>query len=358
MDFKKYVKIFIAEVIFLMVTTVGLIIAVDPFFHYHKPLENVYYKLTGGYERYQNDGILKNFDYNAVITGTSMTENFKASEAEALFDGNPIKVPFSGGSFNEINDNLAKAYKYGHRVDYVIRSLDTTHLNEDQNSMRNDLGVYPEYLYNDDFWDDTYYIFNKDTVKLCLQNLKETYKQKQGGHTDFDEYANWNDNFEFGAKAVKVKHTYPPNAEKIKILTAKDIDTISKNVEKNVVALAKAHPETTFYYFFPPYSIAYWRDIWQREEIDARIAAEKLAIELILQCPNIKLYSFNLMTDMITDLDNYKDPAHYGEWINSKILVWMKNDEGLLTEENYQEYLKKEYEFYNNYDYDSVFKNL
>lgn len=40
---------------------------------------------------------MRNFEYDAIIIGTSMTENFKTSEADALFAASFIKVPFSGG---------------------------------------------------------------------------------------------------------------------------------------------------------------------------------------------------------------------------------------------------------------------
>ena len=53
-------------------------------------------------------------------------------------------------------------------------------------------------------------------------------------------------------------------------------------------------------------------------------------------------------------MDNYKDQAHYGEWVNSDILVRMKNDDNLLTRDNYEKYLDEIYDFYSNYDY-SVF---
>ena len=55
----------------------GLVAAVDPFFHFHGPAEGLSYALDS--ERYQNDGISRHFTYDAVMTGTSMTENFKAS---------------------------------------------------------------------------------------------------------------------------------------------------------------------------------------------------------------------------------------------------------------------------------------
>lgn len=83
---------------------------------------------------------------------------------------------------------------------------------------------------------------------------------------------------------------------------------------------------------------------------------EKYAIELILECPNIKLFSFNTMTDITTNLDNYKDTLHYGEWINSKMLEFMKNDVGLLTKENYKKYIEEEKALYLNYPYNDLFK--
>ena len=67
---------------------------IDPLFHYHAPLEQYQYPLTE--ERYQNDGIVRHFTYDGIITGTSMTENFKTSEADALFDAHFIKVPLAG----------------------------------------------------------------------------------------------------------------------------------------------------------------------------------------------------------------------------------------------------------------------
>lgn len=63
------------------------VLRVDPFIHYHKPLTNAYFYPLDN-QRSQNDGILKHFEYNALITGTSMTENFKTSELDELFGVN------------------------------------------------------------------------------------------------------------------------------------------------------------------------------------------------------------------------------------------------------------------------------
>lgn len=354
MNFKKWIYIFIAEIFLGAFILATLSIIVDPFFHYHKPLPGLFYVLNN--ERYQNDGILKHFDYDAIITGSSMTQNFKTSEFNVLFNANAIKVPFSGGTFKEMNDNIATAYRTNHNLKYVVRSLDSYNILYDKDGMRNDLGQYPVYLYNDDLIDDFKYIFNEDVVKTSAKILKNTFKSKEGGVTSFDEYANWNDDYKFGAASVLKKRTEFKKSKQIRTLTEKDKKTISENIKQNVTDLAKEHPETTFYYFFPPYSIAYWGEAYENGSIQRIIEIEQYAIELILECPNIKLFSFNTMADITTNLDNYKDNIHYGEWINSKILVFMKNNIGLLTKENYKKYIEAEKETYLNYPYNDLFK--
>lgn len=75
----------------------------------------------------------------------------------------------------------------------------------------------------------------------------------------------------------------------------------------------------------------------------------------MLQVDNIHLFSFFTEHEMICNLDNYKDILHYGEEINSQILMWMKEGSHELTRENYKEYCKQMKEFYGNYEYDSLF---
>lgn len=354
MNFKKWTYIFLIEACLVVICSASINIIVDPFFHYRKPLPQLFYKLDN--ERYQNDGILKHFDYDAIITGTSMTENFKTSEFNAIFNANAIKVPFSGGSFKEINDNIETGFKAGHNIKYVVRSLDTYKILQDKDMMREDLGSYPVYLYNDNLLDDVKYIVNKDAVEISLKMIKNKLRGKIGGITSFDEYANWNNDYKFGAKFVlKDRKEYKQPIEEAN-LSDNERKIIKANVGQNVISLAEKHPETTFYYFFPPYSAAYWGELYEKGDLNKQISIEEYAIELILQQPNIKLFSFNTMTDITANLNNFKDTLHYGEWINTKMLEYMKNNTGLLTKGNYKQYITNLRVLYSNYPYNSLCK--
>ncbi len=323
---------------------------IDPLFHYHAPLEQYQYPIHD--ERYQNDGITRHFDYDGIITGTSVTENFKTSEANELFDATFIKVPFAGGRHKEVNDNLRRAYDSGHTVRYVIRGLDSELLIQDKDARKEDYN-YPSYLYNDNLLDDIHYLLNKAILfDYTLQIPAYTSSGKET--TSFDEYANWSDNFVYGADIVLAPYHFAETPPAVSPLTEGDRIMIRENLQQNVISLALEHPETTFYLFFSPFSIVDWGRQYNGGHVERQVDAEQCAIELLLDVPNIRLYSFNNNFSLICDLDNYKDYEHYGEWINSWILEQFQSDEYLLTPDNYQDYLAEIRQFYTTFDYTSL----
>ena len=336
-----------------MVAALGLIgyevYKVDPYFHYHKPDTSAYYYVLNN-QRSQNDGISKHFDYNALITGTSMTENFKTSEFDEIFDVHSVKVSYSGGSYKEMNDNLKIALRHNPNLKTIVRCLDMGFFFDSPNRMREDLGKYPTYLYDENPFNDVQYVYNKDVLfgrvyAMMRQNDAPGFTP---GITSFDDYARWNQYYTFGIDTVAPNGlVYTVPAEE-KHLTEEEKQTITQLITENVTSLADQYSDVEFYYFFSPYSIAWWNSITNEGTLYRQLEAEQYIIELILEHPNIHLYSFNNDTALTTDLNNYKDTIHYGEWVNSAMLRWMHDGVGLLTKENYQDYLKAERAFYAN----------
>lgn len=324
---------------------------VDPYFHFHKPdTEKYYYTLDN--QRSQNDGICKHFDYDALITGTSMTENFKTSEFDELFNVNSIKVPFSGGTYKEINDNLRRALESNKRLKLVVRCLDYGRFWDDPDSMRSDLGQYPTYLYDNNPFNDVNYLFNRDVIfNRTYQMMANNVEGVIPGITSFDVYNNWQKLYTFGVDSVCPDGISYTDIGSSTHLTEDEKVMLEKNIQKNVIELADLYPDVEFYYFFSPYSAVWWENITMTGDIYKQLEAEKYLIETILEHDNIYLFSFNNRTDIITDLNNYKDSVHYGEWINSLILRWMYDGKCLLTKDNYLDYLEEEYDYYTKFDY-------
>lgn len=332
-----------------------LIYDIDPFFHFHKPnTDKYFYPLDN--ERSQNNGICRHFDYDALITGTSMTENFSASEMDALFGTSSIKVPIAGGSYLEADRQLRTALKYNPALKTIVRGLDMLKFVEPADTMRSDLGVYPLYLYDENPLNDVHYLFNKSVLFSRVYSMKKAEKAEnfKPGITSFDSYSNWQASFPCGINAIRPEGIHMSTLEKEIHLTEEEKSIINENIYNNMVSIAEEYPDVSFYYFFTPYSAVWWAGIFQSGQIYRQIEAEQYIIEKILEYDNIKLFSFNMRTDIITNLNNYKDYCHYAQWINSLILKWMYEGKYQLTPDNYKQYIEDELAFYTSYDYESL----
>lgn len=354
-------KIWVLGYLILVVGTlvfVGIqVIKIDPFFHYHAPYINSYYYELDN-QGSQNDGIVKHFEYDALITGTSMTENFKTSELDKIFGTTSIKVAYAGASFKTVNDNLEIALANNKDISTVVRGLDIQLFFTSSDYVKIDPNFKtPTYLYDNNIFNDVNYIFNRDIVfrRVYPMSIDRKAYDFIPGITSFDDYSDWMEYFTFGINSIDSSNDLENHeiGEPVHLSDA-DREMITDNIYQNVVSLAEAYPDVTFYYFITPYSALWWQPYASNGSVYEIVEAENCVIEQILQTDNIKLYSFNNKTDITTDINNYRDQIHYASWVNSLILQWMHDGEGLLTIDNYENYLNDELSFYSTYDYSQL----
>ena len=124
MNNRRFVQVVVGGTAAVLVLAAGATVVLDPFFHYHKPLEGVEYPLEDGMERYLNDGIIKTYDYDAAIVGTSMMQNFKASQFDRLFGTKSIKVTYTAETYYAIDQEARKVLRENPDTKYIFRGLD------------------------------------------------------------------------------------------------------------------------------------------------------------------------------------------------------------------------------------------
>ena len=334
----------------IIAVIIALFYVFDPYFHYHKPFSFVSYRLYD--ERYTNDGISRHFDYDAIITGTSMAQNFKTSEMDKLFGVRSVKETFSGSGFQETSDNLKRALDRNKDLKTVVWSLEYNGLIRDKDWTQYE--GYPTYLYDDNPWNDVSYVFNKSVLYHgVLPNVAKTILGQPS--TTMDEYSSWDK--ETGLEYIMASYDrWEEKSEMIEGLTEEERQMVTANIKENFVDMVSRYPDTTFYIFYTPYSICYWDFLNQEGMMKMQFEAEQIATELLLSCPNVKLFNFYDQYDVITNTDNYRDKEHYSAEINSRILEWMASGVGLVTKDNYLERLEAEKEYYLQYDYESIFR--
>ena len=336
----------------LLIGTAAIAILVDPYFHYHKPLSFLSYRIYE--ERYVNDGISRHFTYDAVITGTSMSQNFKTSELDELFGTHSVKEPFSGAGFKELSENLDRTLQYGQEVKMVVMPVDYNALLQDADWQRYE--EYPTYLYDNNILNDTRYVWNKSIFYHgVIADLLRTASKEPT--TTMDEYSAWVR--ETGLEHIMASYTREDQQSvEDPSFNEEDRRMVEENIGRNIVDLVNRYPDTEFYFYYPPYSICYFDGLHLQNALMKQLEAERLTTELLLQCPNVKLYNFFDRKEVITNLEYYNDTVHYSAEVSSMILHWMKAGTGLITKENYEQKLSDEADYFNNYDYDSIYTVL
>lgn len=321
---------------------------IDPFLHYHKPLDGLEYPMKD--ERYQNDGIARWYEYDAIITGSSMVQNFKTSELNDLLDVNSIKIAFSGATYYELHNNIERALNYNSDVKLILCSIDPNRLLSEAD--KNEYDGYPEYLYDMNPFNDVNYVLNKEVIPKTIAVLNYT---KAGEKTPtMDQYGSWSKYKVFGKEAVFATLADLPEFEEERVFSEEELETIEENVVKNIAELARENPQVDFYLFYPPYSICFWEALYNTKQLNAQISAEKLATELLVNIPNIYLYGYADKIEIVSNLDNYTDSLHYSEEINSEILRMIADGDGILTADNYEEYYHNLKILYETFDYSEL----
>ena len=97
--------LFITFVLTAFVLMIALVVYVDPFFHYHKPLKNFNYVVDN--QLTQNPGMAEHLEYDSVILGSSMTVNFETDWFEELMGLKTAKLSYSG-AFPKDQSNIMK----------------------------------------------------------------------------------------------------------------------------------------------------------------------------------------------------------------------------------------------------------
>ncbi len=348
---EKYLKTLLLVLIVPLMLWAAVMILFDPYFHYHGPVPGLSYRLYE--ERYVNDGIGRHFDYDAMITGTSMSQNFKTTEFDALFGVHSVKLPFAGAGFKELKANLERCLARNPECKTVLMPIDFAGLirawDWDQ------YGDQPDYLYDDDPFNDSSYLWNKDILyRGLLFNLTRTFRGEPT--TSFDEYSAWE--ADTGLDAI-LRSGYA-RREEIKpmqhALTEEDEGLLRGTIENIFIPLTTEHPGVHFIFFYTPYSIVAFDDWYREGRLEEIFIAEERVTKELLSHENVSLYCFYDHHEIMEDLELYRDKEHYSAEVNSMILQWIKAGEGELTAGNYQEHIRRCRDYYLHYDYDAIYR--
>lgn len=331
---QKFIKQFFIRALLLLAVVIAVVILFDPFYHYHKPLPGLKAVLTD--KEYQCIGTLRTFDYNALIVGSSVCENYNNHWFDEGFSCTTIKAIRSYGATADLKYLLDNAYE-NHELRYVFYNIDPSSLSASSEPTYVSTGC-PMYLYDKNPWNDYQYVLNKDVL---LEKLPYMVAFSLIGDYDEGNSYNWAQWKYFGADLATGMYARKPAVAKMQPENTNE-ETLTENIAL-LISMTEAHPETTFKFFFSPYSMLWWDNAYRSGERDAVLYNEKKAIEALLACENAEVYFYQDDREVITNLDNYMDMIHFSKDINHLVYEKLAAGEGRLTQENYEEKLNEMY---------------
>lgn len=323
----QFIKFFFIRTLILLAAVIAVVVIFDPFYHYHKPLPGLKAVLTD--KEYQCIGTLRTFDYDSLIVGSSVCENYNNHWFDEGFDCTTIKAIRSYGATADLSYLLDASYEF-HDLKYAFYNIDPSSLSASTEPTYESTGC-PMYLYDKNVFNDYSYLLNKDVL---MENLPYMLANSFIGDYDEGDSYNWAQWKYFGRDMALGMYARLPSVKDMQPETVNSVE-LAGNIAL-LEAQVEEHPETTFKFFFSPYSMLWWDNAYRNGELDAVIYNEKQAIGTLLEYDNVEIYYYQDDEDVITNLDNYMDMIHFSKDINYYIYDKLAKGEERLTKENYE----------------------
>lgn len=277
-------------------------------------------------ERYLNSGLIKTYDYDSVIIGSSMVQNFILDEVKTLQGFvKPIKLSTHGGTIIEEMTTLNHAINIG-KVKSVLFGLDIpfAFVTYDRD--------FPFYLYDENYLNDFFYLSNIDTLKrsiiypivsnlLPANNIKLDYNrmyewQSSNKEGDFDEAK---------VRALFTQELDKPNDLPI-IFPNNSTEYALELFNKEILTTIEHNKDIQFIFFIPPYSKLFYQLLEQNGVFKLFFELKQDIIKKLQKYPNVRFYDFHEADEITHNLNNYKDYTHFHQRYSTWILEQIKNN--------------------------------
>lgn len=345
--YKKWMISVVAIIMTAFLLLIGIVIYIDPFFQYHKPIEGFPYLVDN--QLSQNPGMAKNWDYDSVILGSSMTVNFNTDWFTKILNLNTAKLSYNGAYPKDQANIMNLIFSSHNDVKTVFLGIDIPAYSSNVEATKYPI---PAYLYDNNYLNDISYVLNKDVLLNYILRAVADPGDKTVIPTMYALW--WTD--EYFNKQYVLQYYEEPEIVVEEVPEDAYIEQVRANLDVNICPYIEGNPDTEFVVFYPPYSILYWYGVNRENKLAATLAEYRYVSERLLQYDNVRIFNFQDQEEIITDLNNYADYDHYHKDINYYMVECFADGTCELTRENLSDSIEAMETLAADYDYDSIFE--
>jgi hypothetical protein len=298
-----------AAIALLLASGAAIVFVLDPFqvLRPARGTANLY-----GVPEFQIPGLARFYPYDAVVTGTSTSNNFSPADLDAALGLRTMNFALAGSSIEEQRAVLDVALATG-KVRTVFWGLDAFAF------APHPARGFPYYLYREPGWRTAPYFVNLGALDHAFATLV-TPDAARMTLARWNASRSWAGDYVYNraqvAAAWQHRHTLMPAPLPD---TAEEAATL---VDRRLVDVIRAHPSVRFDLVLVPYTALYYRmlaDERPREldevcRLDAAIVARAGAL------PNAAVFNFRDADGMMLDLDRFHDLLHFSGGVSREIV--------------------------------------
>ncbi len=304
----------------------------DPFYQYHKPFFNLEASLHD--RDNQVVGTIRTFDYDSVLLGSSVAENFDSTFLDNQYNCKTLKVIRASGSVADLLYYMDMAHEK-QDIKNVFWCMDIFAMTASTEVTLYDASI-PRYLHTETVLDDITYLYNKDILfkEIPLSIANSFWDRGTGGNA-----YNWAADKTFSPQQAMKAYQKPDTVLPASPISAERSLLIKENISM-VIEEITSHPDTEYILIFPPYSLLWWDCGYANGLSDEYFFVLETLLPQLLECENATVYYFQAEEEIVCDLNYYMDMLHYSPAINQHMLNCIANGKNQVTIQNLDEVLK------------------
>ena len=235
MKYTKWLKVTGALMGAGLIGIAALVIAIDPFFHYHAPIEGFPYQIDN--QLSQNPGMAKHMQYDSVMLGSSMTVNFETDWFAEDMGLDMVKLCYNGAYPKDISNIMKQIDAGGQTLKRVFIGVDLASYTGDVDEIKYPL---PEHLYNDSPIDDVNYLYNKGVLlDYILKPIVE--KEPTNLSSVYSSEVSLKDCY---SREYVLSHYIVPEKNDAYFPEDMFIEGLENNLRENILPVVESHPDT------------------------------------------------------------------------------------------------------------------
>ncbi len=327
---KKWVITTISLGLVMLLILGSITFIVDPLYQYRYDENDNYYLNS----KFSCAGLIKNYPYDAVMLGSSMTQNFDPDVFKDKMDLDLLKVNIGGMTIPETCAYLEFINKNSD-CKKVFFSIDLQRFAIHPDNAEFNI---PKYLING-YEDDYRYLLSSEVytrflpIDLLIKGLEFINVDLPSSikkSTDVDELGSWYDDYSYGEEVV-LNHL-KKNGFGAYSIEADGIEaSVNANIDMLFSTLATLDDDTEYVLFFPPYSSLFWIYAKHNGIFEAFCDAKERILTLAEGQKNVTVFDFHNQ-DLTVELENYRDISHYTKDINDYLVECFADSTGVVRD--------------------------